>query len=175
MLLLPIQIQNFTYLKLKNSFKSTKIDLEDYTWIRLNNWLLHECGYAYRMVGPFNFRKAIWLHKEIIRIHNLGITYPDHENQDKLDNTKENLRQSNASLNAFNTGKQKGKYSSIYIGVGYRKHGAANKHWTASVRINQKLIHLGYFYTEIEAAKARDSYMLEHFPNHSVLNFPISC
>lgn len=49
--------------------------------------------------------------------------------------------------------------SSKYVGVGYFK---LTGRWKAGIKVNGKPIHLGYFSTEIEAAKARDQYILDN-------------
>ena len=56
--------------------------------------------------------------------------------------------------------------SSEYIGVS--KYG---KKWVATIKVNNKKLHLGYFVDEIEAAKARDLATKEHFGKYGNLNF----
>jgi hypothetical protein len=49
--------------------------------------------------------------------------------------------------------------SSKFIGVSLHKK---NNKWQATIGLNKKLIHLGYFLTETEAAQARDTYVHTH-------------
>lgn len=46
-----------------------------------------------------------------------------------------------------------------------------NGKWKASIRVNNKNIHLGTFINEIDAAKARDIATKEYFKEHGKLNF----
>lgn len=60
-------------------------------------------------------------------------------------------------------------YSSKYIGVSFD---ADRNKWFACIGIGRKTIALGRFASEIEAAKARDTYITENNLKHFVLNFP---
>lgn len=66
----------------------------------------------------------------------------DHINQDKLDNRTVNLRESNTQKNGFNREVK-----------GYTYH-KRDKKYQASIKLNNKNIHLGYFDTELEARQA---------------------
>ena len=70
--------------------------------------------------------------------------------------------------NNANSKKQKNT-SSDYKGVGWNKK--ANK-WRAKIQIDSKSKHLGYFDSEIEAAKQYDKKAKEHFGEYAKLNFP---
>jgi hypothetical protein len=57
--------------------------------------------------------------------------------------------------------------SSKYVGVSFvQKH----QRWLASIKIARKSINLGLFATELDAAKARDSYIIEHKLQNFTLN-----
>ena len=72
----------------------------------------------------------------------------------------------NSDRRKFQT--RKGKpTTSQYIGVHYNK---SNSQWVASVRINGKLIYLGYHDTEIKAARIREAYIQEHNLPHTLNN-----
>ena len=99
-------------------------------------------------------KKMYSLHRLIYKFHNedWDITYSpdnqiDHMNIDSLDNKIENLRVVNNSKNQRNKNKLK-NCSSIYKGVSWYK---PNKKWRASIRIDRKEKHLGYYETEEEA------------------------
>lgn len=49
--------------------------------------------------------------------------------------------------------------SSSYVGVGFFK---LTGRWKAYIKINGKPVHLGYHDTELEAAKARDQYIVDN-------------
>ena len=70
----------------------------------------------------------------------------DHINNDKLDNTVENLQYITQRLNSS---KDKKNTSSIYTGVSWNKE---KKKWKSCIRINGKSKHLGYFTDELEAS-----------------------
>jgi hypothetical protein len=57
-----------------------------------------------------------------------------------------------------NRGSHRGS-SSGYIGVCFHK---LTGKWKAHIKVNKKLIHLGYHQEELEAAKARDQYILDN-------------
>jgi hypothetical protein len=57
--------------------------------------------------------------------------------------------------------------SSIYVGV--KKY---NNKWVSQISINKKKIGLGYYYNEIDAAKAYDIGAIKYFGNDATLNFP---
>src|SRR5258706_246839 len=59
------------------------------------------------------------------------------------------------------------KYKSIYRGVSFKNE----KYWRASLKLNNKSIHIGIYDTEIDAAKAYDEYIINNNLPHP-LNFP---
>lgn len=71
----------------------------------------------------------------------------DHKNNNPLDNRVENLQLITQRENAS---KDKKNGTSKYTGVTWAK--VSNK-WASRIKINGKSIHLGYFNTELEAAK----------------------
>jgi hypothetical protein len=75
--------------------------------------------------------------------------------------------QKQARLYLLNKGKRRG--SSIYAGVSYRPHESKKRPWLA--RAKRDIV--GRFPTEVEAARARDAFVLKH--GHKLqLNFPSS-
>jgi hypothetical protein len=86
--------------------------------------------------------------------------YPqiDHINGKKDDNRIENLRWASRSQNCRNK-KKRANVSSQYLGVCYFKR---DNNWTANIRINGKLKHLGYFATELDAYNCWKTYVIEN-------------
>lgn len=76
----------------------------------------------------------------------------DHKDRDKTNNKIGNLRICNDSQNGSNVGLSK-RNKSGYKGVCWNEW---NKKWCASIRVNKKLKHLGYFLDAKDAAKAYD-------------------
>jgi hypothetical protein len=95
----------------------------------------------------------------------------DHIDGNELNNTKKNLRIITYQQNTFNQKIQKRKKTSKYKGV-YKYKNIKNKKYCAYITINKKRISIGYYYTEIEAAKAYDEKAKELFGEYASLNFP---
>lgn len=94
-------------------------------------------------------------------------TFIDHINGNTLDNRKSNLRKSNYNTNNRNAKKRKDYKDSKFKGV--KKCG---KRWTCRIQFNKNRIIIGYFDTEIEAAKAYDKKAKELHGEFAWLNFP---
>jgi hypothetical protein len=95
----------------------------------------------------------------------------DHINGDKLDNRRENLRIVDRNENAQNKRKLAGNNeASKYIGVYLNSQKTKYK---ARIGINKININLESYVNEIDAAKARDMYIVHKLPNSLFnLNFP---
>ena len=73
----------------------------------------------------------------------------DHINGDTTNNCLSNIRWVNKSENGMNARKRSNNTSSIYKGVCWD---TKNNKWKASIMIDRKRTHLGYFHDEKEAA-----------------------
>ncbi len=134
------------------------IDSDDYDKIKDYYWMMNPRGYWYANIN----KRKVSMHNFI-----LDTKYIDHKNRIKYDNRKENLRPCTHSENNFNKGKMNGKYTSIYKGVCWDK---SRSRWLASIRVDGKLIRLGAFKNEIDAAKAYNEAVLKYRPDFGVLN-----
>ena len=76
----------------------------------------------------------------------------DHINGDRSDNRIENLRECAHQQNSFNRKSDRGS-TSKYKGVHWSKQ---HKKWVAGYRYKRKRYYVGYYDTELEAAKAYD-------------------
>ncbi len=120
--------------------------------------------YANRSVwGPP--RKNILLHRFLLNPK--PDEQCDHINGDGLDNRRSNLRIATNSQNNMNRQKQSGKYSSHFKGVTWHKLG--NK-WMAQIHFNNKILYLGLFLNEIDAAKAYNLAASKYFGEYANLN-----
>jgi len=138
--------------------------------LALLNWYCAN-GYAVRR-GDCD--KLEWLHRVVFE-RELGRELRpgeevDHIDGNTVDDRIENLRLATHAQNCANQGKPKGTYSSEYKGVHWNKQ---NKKWRAQIRVDWKLIHLGYFTDEMDAASAYDEAAMEYFGEFAKLNFPI--
>lgn len=137
------------------------VDVADYEW--LSEWTWHmQGGYAIR----WQKRRGILMHREIVQPPRGMIV--DHKNRNKLDNTRDNLRVCTCGENARNRGKPHSS-SSRFRGVSYRKEYGR---WYARIRFKDRLMHLGSFTDEVEAARAYDRKAVELFGEFARLNFP---
>lgn len=117
--------------------------------------------YAARRFG----KTQILMHREIMDAPN-G-TQIDHQDGDGLNNQNENLRFCTAAQNQFNRNKQINN-SSGFKGVDFHKN--MNK-WRAKIQLNYKRIHLGYFDSAEEAARAYDEAAKKYYGEFAMLNF----
>ena len=138
---------------------------EDYEELSKYNWWLHRgrnTSYARRHTEG---NKTIYMHREIMKPLNRKVLI-DHINDNGLDNRKCNLRFCTAAQNIINSSGRKHR-TSQYKGVSWCKN---IKKWEAFVTKDYKKIGLGYFISEVDAAKARDVAVLELFGEFARLN-----
>ncbi|MEN6428435.1 MAG: HNH endonuclease [Phycisphaerales bacterium] len=137
------------------------VDGADYEW--LSRWKWHmQGGYAVRREK----KTLIFMHRQIMNPPKGRIV--DHKNRNKLDNTRDNLRNCTHAENARNRGKRHGT-TSRFIGVGRLRY---CDEWYARVRCRGERFCLGRFTDEAEAARARDHKAVEVFGESARLNFP---
>lgn len=131
-------------------------ELSKYTW----NYGMPQ-GYAARKIGYRG--KKVYMHRQILDAPpKIDV---DHINGNKLDNRRVNLRLVTRSQNLYNAAPRGG--SSRFKGVCWNK--PLGK-WVASIQINRKLVHLGVFTDEIEAAKTYNRAATEHIGEYARLN-----
>lgn len=139
------------------------VDDSDFEWLNQWKWYADAIGnvvYASRCIRNGG--------KRIIRMHRLilGLSEPsilcDHVDHNGLNNQRENLRKCTKSQNAMNGSKRTGT-TSKYMGV----------HWFTSGnkwRVCVGLKHIGYFNSEIDAARAYNHYAIIYFGQFARLN-----
>ena len=129
-------------------------------------------GYASSGDGP----TFTLLHHAVLKIE--SSMHVDHKNNNGLDCRRENLRVADRSKNGANRGKFVGsegrEFTSRFKGVIDRSKHIADKErpWLARIRVDNRLIHIGRFATEHEAAHAYDAAATKHFGEFARLNFP---
>lgn len=149
------------------------VDDEDYEKVNQFNWYvlkLKNTNYAYRCVYVDGKYKSQYLHHYVLNIENarLNNIEVDHIYGNGLNNQKHNLRICTKSQNMMNMMSHKNS-TSIYKGVSYDKE---RKKFQAKIWNNNKIIFLGRFVSETDAAKKYDQYAKELFGDFSKLNFP---
>lgn len=139
------------------------VDDEDYELLSQWKWHLSTGGYAYTHVFIGKYKKAS-MHSMIKDIKKPFIT--DHRDRNKLNNQKHNLRQSTSLENSRNKKSYNGSLSK-YKGVCWNKR---RKVWQSNIRVNKKLLFLGDFKNEIDAAKSYNISAIKYFGEFAFLN-----
>jgi hypothetical protein len=152
--------------------KYAKVDPADYKRLRKYEWLAikgKNSFYARRRVatGKRGKEALVYMHQEIIKVP-AGMVI-DHINHDGMDNRGANLRAASYSQNLYHRKKRSGATHSKYKGIYWRPK---NRKWQAQITFERKRISLGYFRSEIEAAKAYDEAAKKYHGEFASLNFP---
>ena len=149
--------------------KFALVDAEDFDRLNKFKWHVSKSSrtfYASRNKSRKTCRKEMYMHRLIINV-TPGM-FVDHIDHNGLNNRRSNLRLCTPQQNARNHRPQL-RRSSKYKGVSWRKDG---KVFRALIWYNKKSVHLGYFKSEIDAAKAYDKKAKELFGEFAYLNFP---
>jgi hypothetical protein len=115
-------------------------------------------------------RKQYYIHRLVMDVLYSPKIFIDHINGNTLDNRKDNLRPVTTSQNMKNRKPSK-IGTSIYLGVHYCKNKRGSKKWRALIKpYQERNIHLGYYYTEEEAAYAYNLAAKEIHKQYANLN-----
>jgi len=157
----------------------TKVDDEDYDWLKQWRWRVDRDGYPFRYVrfsSPEKPRgkRYLSMHRFILRVTNPQILC-DHIDHDKRNNQKSNLRLCSPAQNTMHTQKQlrkntTSKYKGVSVMFYIRKSGEKIIFWLARIRFNHTKINLGIFNKEIDAAKAYNEAAKKYHGDFAVLN-----
>lgn len=142
-----------------------QVDDEDFEWLSQFKWY---CGNGYAMRGVVDpvtkKQRTIYMHHEIMK-PSPGYEV-DHVNGRGTDNQRENLRIALHQQNGANKRPQKGKR---FKGLCWNKQLAK---WQAHIGVNGKVLYLGLYTSEREAALAYDAAARKHFGEFAHLNYP---
>lgn len=131
---------------------------------------LHKEGYLYFTFYNNGHKLNLFVHRVVWFLeYGTQVELIDHIDQDKTNNRPSNMREATEQQNQFNVSKKKACHSK-YKGVSLST--SKKKPWKAYIVINRKNIHLGYFETEVDAAKAYDRAAHERVGEYAYLNFP---
>lgn len=138
--------------------KVALVDSQDYEQLNQWSWYANSNSphlwYACRRKQVDKKRTLFLMHRVILNApRHLQV---DHINGNGLDNTRANLRLCTQSQNLHNQRTVFG--SSKYKGVYWNKFG---KQWRAHIGIDGKVVHLGYFRSEKQAALAYDNIVIK--------------
>lgn len=139
-------------IKLTRGF-ATLVDDEDFNVLNQHKWCAVPSGgetfYAVRKEwNGKGKQRAVWMHRLLINTP-VGM-FTDHIDGNGLNNQKSNLRICTNSQNQFNKGKSK-RNSSGYKGVSWFKPMGK---WDVRISAHKRQIHIGYFDSKEEAARA---------------------
>ncbi len=148
------------------------VEPADYERLRKYEWFVMVgtgSFYSFRQGPGRKVRRApiIYMHQDIIQVPK-GMLI-DHINHNGMDNREANLRAATHSQNMCNRKKLSNAKFSKYKGVSLNK---LTHKWVARIGINNKIIHLGSFLNEIDAAKAYDLAARKYHGEFASLNFP---
>ena len=149
----------------------TMFDLKYKEEIEQFKWHLHSTdGYvSSSWYDKNNKQNKMLLHQAIIHLSNQKVRNGeeiDHKDSNKLNNLESNLRIITDSQNQYNS-KIRIDNTSGHKGVTWHKK---MKKWQAQIMVNNKPIHIGYFDTKEDAARAYNAAAIKYHGEFAVLN-----
>lgn len=148
--------------------KFMMVDDEDFDW--LSKFKLHLNTTGYPTVSIWD-KKAYKVVRKLAHRMILGLINPkifvDHINHNILDARKDNLR---ICSNKENKRNSLGKH--MKNGQVKGAHQTPYGNWTSIIVVNYEHIHIGTFYTEMDAGLAYDRAARQHFGEYANFNFP---
>jgi hypothetical protein len=149
------------------------VDPEDFDRLNAHSWHTASdrgCLYARRTVRhPITKAQSnVHMHRQILQNVPDGMVV-DHINHNGLDNREANVRPATHAQNQWNARKTKSPTRSKHKGIAWSN---SKNRWRARITVNSRRIHLGYFKSQRDAAKAYDRAALKYHGDFAVLNFP---
>lgn len=154
------------YLRGKNADKFTIVDDNDYDYLNQFKWSVSGNGYAQGQIPSVERKNRIYMHRAVGNMMGLDYRMVDHINRNKLDNTRENLRNVDNGLNVYNTGVRSDN-SSGYRGVSWNR---ANRCWRARLWKGGKCILCKIAKTKEDAAKFYNDKARELYGDDAFIN-----
>lgn len=141
------------------------VDDDDYLQLSQHKWFALKVRHIWYAVRKSR-KQLIYMHRQILDVPK-GLK-TDHKNHNGLDNRRAKIRICTPAQNNQNSRCYGHNQSSKFKGVSLDKK--TNK-WAAYIKHNGKLLHLGRFIDEIQAAKAYDKKAKELWGDFACLNF----
>lgn len=159
----------------KHGNKIILVDDEDYHLLSRLKWCIvkdNNTFYAQFTIGfgtknGKRLRKQLLMHRLILGVTSSKGELVDHKDRNGLNNQKANIRICTQSQNTHNASKRKNS-TSKYQGVCWS---AQRRKWMAFLQYNGQTNNIGFYVSEIEAAKARDLKSTEFYGSFATLNF----
>ncbi len=146
--------------------KFALIDASDRELINQYEWWAWYTGHAWYAVSYIQ-NKSQSMHRFIMGLKWKDGRCVDHINHNGLDNRRSNLRIATHSQNMHNIISKQG--SSQYKGVVFKSE---LRKWTAQIKVGNKIVHLGCFAQESDAAKMYDKIAIKEWGEFAYTNFP---
>lgn len=134
------------------------VDLSDFKEAMKYRWH-YSSGYVQRNI--YQGSKRLYgqsLHRQLMGLSYMDSLQVDHIDINPLNNRRNNLR---FASNAENRQNIRPQGFSKFRGVDWHK---PSRKWRARVRHEGKLVHLGMFHDELEAARAASEFRKQHMP-----------
>jgi hypothetical protein len=145
------------------------VDDDDYEWINGYKWTAMRAHRGRKFVAARSVQieagkqRLVYMSRQILGLNYGDSGEADHWNHDTLDNRRENLRLVSSALNKRNQPSRGG--SSRFVGVTWD---GQRGRWRAQIQIDGRVINLGRFASEEEAAEARDYYVMANSTGHAL-------
>ena len=150
--------------------KVALVDDADYEWLNQWKWYASsiQSSYSCRFYAKRRVRKGVleYMHRLILELQRNDNREVDHIDGNGLNNQRSNLRVCTHKQNRQSSRKRK-IGASRYKGVCWNRR---RHKWCSYIYVNEKLIHLGYFDSETDAALAYNHAALNHFGKFALLN-----
>ncbi len=146
------------------------VDDADYNWLSQWKWRAkrrRNIFYAARSACVAEDNKGTeWMHRVILGLRADDKRQCDHRDGNGLNNQRSNLRRCTATQN-HQSSRKRMVATSRYKGIYWHRH---VRKWHARIGLNKKQMHLGYYDSEIDAARCYDTEAIKNFGDFALTN-----